>query len=417
MADVQPLRALHYDLARVGALGSVVSPPYDGIDAEERARLAAQSPYNVVHIDLAAGPDPYRGSAELLERWQADGILVRDEQPALWALTQDFDEPDGGRRTRHGILCRVRIEDYGAGRIRSHERTHPAPQEDRLRLTRATRANLSPVFALVADPGRRSWSALEPHLSGPAWGEAPSAGGTINRLWRVTDPAVAEEVHAALADRELLIADGHHRYEAARLYAEEVGGEGAHRYVLMCVVALEDPGLAVYPTHRLIAPLDDQRRAALRRAIEESFEITEVATDELVPNGSDALQIGYLDARERRPLRLTLRDPARVRAALPDRSDAYRQLDTAMLEALLLRDALGMDEEAIAHLDGLDYARDAASAIESVREGRCEAAFFMAPTPVGQIQAVAAAGENMPPKSTYFLPKVPTGLLFNPLTD
>src|SRR6266545_4963631 len=156
MADVQPLRALHYDLARVGGLQPVAAPPYDVIDAAQRAELVARSPYNVVEIDLpqngsGVGGDPYDHASDVLRSWTADGIVVRDATPALWALAQDYTGPDGRPRTRHGVFARVRVEDYGAGRIRPHERTHPGPKEDRLKLTRATRANLSPIFSLFPD--------------------------------------------------------------------------------------------------------------------------------------------------------------------------------------------------------------------------------------------------------------------------
>src|SRR3982751_1828707 len=164
MADVQPFRALHYDLERTGGLQAVAAPPYDVIDAEQRAALVARSPYNVVEIDLPTGDDPYAHAAEVLERWRAEGILVRDDEPALWALEQDYTGPDGRRRTRHGFFARVKVEEYGPGRLRPHERTHPGPKEDRLNLTRATRANMSPIFALHDDPQNAAWAALEPHL-------------------------------------------------------------------------------------------------------------------------------------------------------------------------------------------------------------------------------------------------------------
>ena len=235
MADVQPLRALRYDQERAGPLQDLVSPPYDVIDDVQRAELVSRSPYNVVNIDLPrADGDPYAAAAGLLARWRDDGAVVRDEQPALWALTQDYDGPDGQRLTRRGFLCRVRVEEYGAGRVRPHERTHPGPKEDRLRLTGRREANLSPIFALHSDPPGAAWSALQAGIDGaPPWGEVTDDDGTLHRLWRVEDPRTAETVHDALAEAELLIADGHHRYETARVYAEEVGGEGPHRYVLV----------------------------------------------------------------------------------------------------------------------------------------------------------------------------------------
>ena len=264
MADVQPLRALHYDPAVAGALADVVAPPYDVIDSSQRAALLARSPFNVVAVDLPQGePDPYAAAEQTFQGWQREGALVRDSEPALWAHTQDYAGPDGIKRTRKGFFCRVRIEGYGPGKVRPHERTHPGPKEDRLKLTRATKANISPIFSLYSDPQQLAWSALEPATQQDPWGDVTDGDGTRHRLWRVSDAETITAVQAATADVELLIADGHHRYETMDAYAEEVGGEGEHRYILMCLVALQDPGLTIFPTHRLVKGLDEQRRAAL----------------------------------------------------------------------------------------------------------------------------------------------------------
>jgi len=419
MADVQPLLGLHYALEKTGGLQPVVAPPYDVVYNEGRAALMAQSPYNVVAIDLPIPPDggdPYEYAASLLAAWRADGAVVQDETAAIWPLEQDYIGPDGRARTRRGFLARVRIDDYGPGRIRPHERTHPGPKEDRLKLTRATQANLSPIFALFSDPEQRAWKALEPATASAPWAQTTDPDGTVNRLWRVDDADAIAAVQAATRDAELLIADGHHRYETARAYADEVGGDGPHRYVLMCLVALQDPGLTVFPTHRLVRDLSDAQWAALRQAIEADFKMTPLSSlEELPPSENERLELGYIDVRERRPYRLTLKDPRIADAALPDRSEPYRRLDTAVTEALLLKGALGMTDDQIDHLDGLGYARDDAQAIELVLAGEYDAALFMAPTPVRRVQDVAASGESMPPKSTYFFPKVPTGLVFNPL--
>lgn len=415
MAEIEPLRALRYDLEKTGGLQDVVAPPYDVIDAEQRAALEARSRYNVVRIDLPqADGDAYARAAELLRAWQAEGAVVREGQPAIWPLEQDYTGPDGRARTRQGFLARVRVEEYGAGRIRPHERTHPGPREDRLRLTRATKANLSPIFSLYSDPTGAAREALA--RSTDPWAQTTDDDGTVNRLWRVADPDAIEVVKQALAGAELLIADGHHRYETARVYAEEVGGEGEHRYVLMCLVALEDPGLTVFPTHRLVRGLRPDQHEALAVAIRRDFEIEGLHdATALTPEPGQQVRIGYIDAHFRQPLMLTLKDPAIADAALGDHAEPYRRLDTAVLEALILKGALGMSDEDIDHLAGLHYARDHDQALELVRTARYDAAFFMAPTPIERVQAVAAAGESMPPKSTFFYPKVPTGLLFNPL--
>jgi uncharacterized protein (DUF1015 family) len=434
MADVQPLRALHYDLSVVGSLGDVVAPPYDVIDAAQRATLVARSPFNVVAVDLPRAPtagkggadgqesapseraDPYVTAGELFESWQLQGAVVRDSEPAVWAHTQRYTGPDGVEQTRRGFFCRVRIEEYGPGRVRPHERTHPGPKEDRLRLTRATRANMSPIFSLYSDPSGAAWEALEPATTQAPWGEATDAQGTVHRLWRVADERVVAAVQGAARDSELLIADGHHRYETARAYAEEVGGEGEHRYVLMCLVALEDPGLTVFPTHRLVRGLDAVRWEALEATLRRDFEVAEVPEEELAPQpGAGPLELGYIDSHSRRPLRLTLKDQAIADAALPGYSEAYRRLDTGVLEALLLKGTLGLSDEDISHLRDFRYARDASEALELVQGGEYDVAFLMRPTPVAQVRDVAAASENMPPKSTFFFPKLLTGLLFNPL--
>jgi uncharacterized protein (DUF1015 family) len=423
MADVQPLRALHYDAAVAGPLADVVAPPYDVIDASQRAELLERSPFNVVAVDLPqAGvdaADPYEAARQLFESWRQEGVLVRDAEPALWAHIQDYTGPDGVRRSRRGFFCRVRIEGYGPGRVRPHERTHPGPKEDRLRLTRATRANISPIFSLYSDPAGIAWGALEPATAAAPWGDVTDADGTRHRLWRVSDPAAIEAVRQATADVELLIADGHHRYETMDAYAEEIGGEGEHRYILMCLVALEDPGLTIFPTHRLIGGLDDRRAAALQAALERDFEISEVERAELAPSPSEQtapLEMGYFKSGDERFFRLRLKDQSIAEAALADHSEPYRRLDTGILETLLLKGALGMTDEDISHFNGMFYARDTEEAVAVVRSGQYDAAFVMRPTPVRQVRELAAEGENMPPKSTFFYPKLLTGLLFNPLT-
>jgi uncharacterized protein (DUF1015 family) len=242
----------------------------------------------------------------------------------------------------------------------------------------------------------------------------------VGRLWRVADPAAIAAVQAATADAELLIADGHHRYETMDAYAEEVGGEGEHRYILMCLVALEDPGLTVFPTHRLVRDLDAERRDALAHALRDDFEIEEVALEALAPppQGDEPtpLQMGYYDAQFQRPFRLTLKDQAIADSALSGHSEPYRHLDTGVLEALIFKNALGMSDDDISHFNGMFYARDTDEAVAMVKEGGYDAAFIMRPTPVRQVRELAAGGENMPPKSTFFYPKLLTGLLFNPLT-
>jgi uncharacterized protein (DUF1015 family) len=422
MAAIEPLRALHYDLSKVGPIADVTAPPYDVIDAAQRRELLTRSPYNVVAVDLPqdepGSQDPYTTAGDLFETWQLQGAVVRDSDPAIWAHTQRYTGPDGIEQTRRGFFCRVRIEEYGPGGVRPHERTHPGPREDRLRLTRATRANMSPIFSLYSDPERAAWAALEPATEKEPWGEATDGEGTLHRIWRVADPQAIAAVQQATQGKELLIADGHHRYETARAYAQEVGGEGEHQYVLMCLVALEDPGLTVFPTHRLVKGLDSARSERLAQALKDNFELAEVPLQEISPPpGTGPLQLGYIDAHDsQRAWRLTLKSQAIADAALAGHSEPYRHLDTGILETLLLKGALGLSDEDISHLHDFGYARDTKQAVELVQSGQYDVAFLMRPTPVAQVREVAQAGENMPPKSTFFFPKLLTGLLFNPLS-
>ena len=225
-------------------------------------------------------------------------------------------------------------------------------------------------------------------------------------------------LQGALADAELLIADGHHRYETARVYADEIGGEGEHRYVLMLLCSLSDPGLTVFPTHRLLTGLKDDpaKQQAIREVLTRDFDVEELGSaEELEAPAGDRVAFGYMDSFHKKPYRVTLKDQAIADRALEGMPGPYRRLDTAVLEALVLKGALGMSEDDISHLRGLDYSKNLEDAIDAVESGRADAGFFMRATPVDQVREVAEAGESMPPKSTYFFPKVPTGLVFSPL--
>jgi uncharacterized protein (DUF1015 family) len=416
VAQVSPLQAVHYDLGKV-TLAEVVAPPYDVIDDAQRAELAARSPYNVVQLDLPRDPnggDPYEHAAELLREWTGEGVLVGDSDPTMWALEQNYSAPDGSRLTRRGFLARVRLAPYGEG-VRPHERTQPGPKEDRLRLTRATRHNLSPVFALY--PGD-AWRQLEPALASDPWGEVTDVDGTTHRTWRIGDPAIHAAIATELARGELLIADGHHRYETSLVYQQEVGPGGPADYVLMALVSLEDPGLTVFPTHRLIAGLADDpaRQEKLGTGLRQLFEVEEVPTDRLDPAGIEGVGVfGYVDSHFKRSYRLRLASNPALDQALAGRSEAYRTLDTAILEELVLKGILGMTTENIAAKRGIGYTPNIDEALAKLDAGEYQAAFLVRPTPVEQVREIAAAGETMPPKSTYFFPKMLTGIVFNPL--
>jgi uncharacterized protein (DUF1015 family) len=243
--------------------------------------------------------------------------------------------------------------------------------------------------------------------------------GTVHRIWRLPDPEVHAAVARELEQAELLIADGHHRYETARTYMEEIGGEGPHCYTLMALTALEDPGLTVFPTHRLLSGFaeDPERQERLRNGLRELFEIEDVGAGGLDPAGEKGIGVfGYVDSHHRGGFRLRLKDTAELDRMLDGRPEAYRRLDATILETLVLKGILGLEESDIAAKRGIGYAKSIEDSHALFDQGAYEVAFILRPTPIEQVREVASAGETMPPKSTYFFPKLLSGLVFNPLS-
>jgi uncharacterized protein (DUF1015 family) len=359
MAVVQPFRALRYDERRAGPLEALVAPPYDVIGPEERARLLARSPYNVVHLTL---PDDEREAARRFHEWRRDGVLVEEEQPSFWALTQDYAGPDGVERTRTGLVVSLRAEPYETGAVLPHERTHEGPKEGRLRLLRAVRAQLEPIFLLYdGDPP------AQPPDRPP---DIETAGA---RLWRI---GVSEQVERAFRDRRLLIADGHHRYETAVAFHEQEQTP-ASAFTMAVLVSTQDTGLMIFPTHRIVERLEGMlpsvrngdARTALRRLEEDRSETSAAVV--YARTGAGTL---YGRAGE---------------------------LDTELVERY--------------HPQGVSYTAYADEAIEAVDSGKAQAAFLLRPPRIEQVFAVAERGATMPQKSTYFYPKLLSGLLFHPV--
>ena len=433
MVQVLPMRGLCYGPGYAEA--SVFAPPYDVISSEQQRRLLARSPYNVVRLIL--GPTPgdgpwYGAAAATLARWVAEGILVRGAAPALYGYRQRFALADGRTRLRSGFIGRIRLGEWGNGVYR-HEHTRTGPRLDRLRLTRATRANLSPVFGLYRDVHRELSLWLQP----PAQPELAFQDdeGVEQAFWRIAEPAAIAALEEGMARREIVIADGHHRYETALAYrAERRALEGdpsalqPYDFVLMYLTAVEDPGLVILPSHRVIASPPAVNGAALLQALAADFEISSWDGKEPLTTAVGQAAGGQTSGAGERTVALgvclgpagtwvlRLRDLERARRAAEGYLAAdLAELDGCVLQNLILGPHLHISPEALANTERVSYTIHQDEAFQRVQTGQAQAAFILNPTTVEQVWRAATQGVTMPQKSTYFYPKLLTGLILNPL--
>jgi uncharacterized protein (DUF1015 family) len=396
VAVVSPFRALRYDPARVGDLAAVVAPPYDVISPAQQDALYDRSPYNVVRLILPRVAARAEAAAATLRAWRASGVLARDPRPALYFYSQEFSLKDGSRHCRDGVLCRLGLEEFGTGVVRPHERTFPGPKADQLALLRATGAYLSPIFGLYARPHERLRDVAG--IDGAPLLEIVEDGGEVHRLWRVDDASAVARVGAALAPETIFIADGHHRYETALTYRAERGADGP-RSILAVLSNMEEEGLLVLPTHRLLrvplrlAPADFEAR------LRECFTVEPLTPG--TPRPAGAIDVVLPD----RCLRLRAREAAR--ACVSHLPASVRGLDVALLHGAILEPVLGAGSR------DLEFTHDDDEAVEAVASGRSTAAFLLNPPTVAAVRAVCLAGELMPEKSTYFYPKLASGLVFD----
>jgi uncharacterized protein (DUF1015 family) len=416
MIEFRPFRALHYDPAVAGPLADVIAPPYDVIDAAELERLYARSPLNVVRLILNTSADRYAAAAAELKDWRARGVLKQDAEPALYWYVQDFALPDGSRHQRGGLLAAVRLQPFSNGNILPHERTFPSAKADRLKLMRACRANLSPIFGVYPDRAAAAAPARARAAAAPPWIDV-SEGGQRHRVWRVPDAAAIAQITAALGDTKLFIADGHHRYETALTYRDERHAAGdtdrdaPHNFLLMYLCSMDDPGLVVLPTHRLWRGAFGD--AALEKAAAHfTFEPADAAT--VLARLAEARQPGCLGVRT--PTRtgvLRLKDLAAVDRALPAIAPVIRHLDVTVLDGFLLGHLLGIDCVRAGQDGALQYTHDDRHALDAVARDGVSAAFLLRRPQMREVADACLAGQVMPQKSTYFFPKLQTGLVFH----
>ena len=420
MALIRPFRGVRYNPAVVGDLQQVVSPPYDVISAEHQTVLHLRSPYNAVRLDLNRDVERYSSAAKTFRDWLDREVLIQDQEPALYFYTQEFALKDGSRHKRAGVLAALHLEEFSSKMIRPHERTFESAKNDRLALLRSCQAHLSPIFFLYSKPDWSLAETLAPALAAPALVTVQDDQQTMHQLWRITDPALIAEVAAGLAHEPLIIADGHHRYETALRYRNEravaqgrLSGDEPFAYVLAYLTNVREEGIVILPTHRLLreGPLPSPQH--LRTALQRDFRIALFS-----PADAEAFFAALRAPGPGRRIGCALAGAShywllsfdeRVTQGLPV-SAPLRALDVTVLHDVIFQRFLGLPPEV--QKQKLAYTIDAEEALQWVAERRCQAAFFLNPPTFAQVAAVCGRGETMPQKSTYFFPKLLTGLVF-----
>lgn len=427
MAEFTTFHGLRYNLDQLN-LGDMLAPPYDVIKGSMRDELVARSPYNVVEIELPEGEGDakYDHAAQVLQTWQRAGIFVQDDA-SFYVYEQEFQVP-GTMQTlkRRGVIGALLLEEFGKG-VQPHEHTLSGPKQDRLKLLRAARTNTSPIFGLYEDNDGWSTQLLKTICTDTAPdGQARDADGILHRLWVVTDDETVNAIVAALDDEPILIADGHHRYETALNYRNECAqaagdswtGSEPENFVLMMCVSTLDSGLVVLPTHRLVKNVSADYVAALPEKLQELFEVEEIfgGASTLLEqvNDGETIKIGLVIPGAQ--YLLTLKDGDNHLAAMDAaRSAAYNGLDVSILHRLILERELDIDADKLAAGNHVGYTIHAEEAAGKVESGEYSAAFILRPTRVEQVRDCCGSGDKMPQKSTYFYPKLITGLVLRPL--
>ena len=437
MAHIEAFRGVRYDLGHVGSLSDVIAPPYDVISPEFQAELYKKHPANVIRLILNReepgdddGKNRYSRAARFLRNWQNEGLLQRDRDPAIYVYHQIFDY--GGRTyTRRGFMGRTRLERFGEGRIYPHEETHASAKADRLKLTIACRANLSQIFGIYPDLENRVQSILEKAVDDKTPIEAVDHLGVVHRMWVVTDDRIVAAVTAAMADKPIFIADGHHRYETACNYRDQLAGQQTlpadhpANFVLMMCIGMNDPGLIVFPTHRLFRGLPERTADELIAGIGECFDIRSAGTGarlakdiwQVIEHEGNQGTLGFYTQADQKwtIARINATGRARMAQAANDRSSDWQGLGVSILHRLVIETLLAAKQLPKAH-----YVHLVDEVVESLEHGDPDGGTFplaalVMPATVAHVKSISEHWERMPAKSTYFYPKLLSGLVINPL--
>ena len=433
MPDVSPFRGVRYDIARVGTLSDVVAPPYDVIDPALQDRLYQASPYNVIRMELnrqepgdTEAQGRYARAARFLKDWLREGILREEDHTALYVYDQSF-EVDGVTHTRRGFLARVRLEPFGQGKIYPHEQTLSGPKADRLALYHATGFNLSPIFGLYPDAEGAVLRTIEAGLRDRTPLVATDHLGVENRLWVVDDFETHTAVRGLMASKPVFIADGHHRYETGLKYRDErakagdySGDDDPANFCLMMLVGMSDPGLLILPTHRLVSGFPGLTAEQLTARLQPEFEVRIAGEGEAgcraawaeIERSGDQDILGFGTVADGRWLVARLRSDEAMDRLAPEHSPDWRSLGVSILHVLVLDSLLkplGTPSCRYVHL--------LREVLDDVSAGGCDLACLVPPARMEHVESIASGLETMPPKSTYFYPKLLTGLVLNPLRD
>lgn len=420
MAEIKAFKGMRYTSA-AGNLNALVCPPYDIISDSQREKYVEENPCNIIRLELPKGGDErYKEAGKTLRDWLDKEILACDKEDSIYVYEMLFSA-NGVRNRLKGFVSLVKLVEFSEGIVLPHEETLSKAKEDRFNLMSETFCNFSQIYSLYMDGDGSVYSMIDGCSKGAPDMEVTDPDGTVHRMWKVSDSGVIKDVTEAFKDKKLYIADGHHRYETALNFHKKQGTESSG-YIAMMLVNMENKGLVVFPTHRIVKGLENFNAEKVIEDCKPYFDIAEAPGEERM---QAALNQFYDEGKKAFAMYagcgkcyvMTLKDESAVKKLLPEMSEAYCGLDVTVLHSLVLERILGIDKENMANQKNLTYTRSRQEALEAVDMDGADCSFILNPTKVSEIRDVAAAGEKMPQKSTYFYPKLITGLVMNKFSD
>ncbi len=423
MASITGFCGYRYNPERVNDMADVLCPPYDVISKDFQNALYQKSDVNAVRLELPNDENPYQAASESFSTWQANGILIRDSQPSIYPYHQTFKTAEGKSYTRKGFIVACKLQEFSDGVVVPHEKTLSGPKKDRLSLFRETQANFSCIFGIFSDPEKKADQLISHAIDStrPLF-SAMDYQQSENKLWQLDDPMLVEAISQSLADKRIYIADGHHRYETGLTYARERQaqnpnhtGKEPYNYIMMMLANMHDEGLIIFPTHRLVFGLNDFNHADFLTRLQQHFHIQQLNhQSELKPFLSKHNHFAYGLVTPEGILGIHLKNS--IDHVLPETiAPEIKSLDVTLLHQTILTELLGISVEDQANQTHLKYSKDQTEVVEEVRNGKFQLGFVMNPTKIEEVTSVSESGHVMPQKSTFFYPKVMTGMAFNSL--